>query len=131
MNQLHDKSVLIVDDDPGVLQAMKRVLAREGMQVTGLSDPLAGLKALAYSPRRFDLLITDLRMPALSGRGVLGFASAARPELPVILVTAFGGAEIEAQALNLGAFAFMEKPVAARQLVETAKRALSQAQTES
>src|SRR5436309_2741078 len=79
MNHLHDKSVLIVDDDPGVLQAMKRVLAREGMQVTGLSDPLAGLKALADSPRRFDLLITDLRMPALSGRGVLGFASAARP----------------------------------------------------
>ncbi|TMP95087.1 MAG: response regulator, partial [Verrucomicrobia bacterium] len=69
------------------------------------------------------VVITDLRMPMFSGRGVLALASAL-PELPVIILTAFGEPDVEAQALRLGAFAFLEKPVAAAQLIEVVKRAL-------
>jgi two-component system C4-dicarboxylate transport response regulator DctD len=69
------------------------------------------------------LVITDLRMPMFSGRGVLALASAL-PELPVIVITAFGGPDIQAHALRLGAFAFLEKPVAAPQLIDVVKRAL-------
>ena len=123
MDELHDKSVLVVDDDPGMLRAMSKVLAGEGMQVTGVSDPVEVVKELADSERRFDVVITDLRMPMFSGRGVLALASAL-PELPVIIITAFGGSDVEAQALRLGAFAFLEKPVAAAQLIEVVKRAL-------
>ena len=104
MDELHDKSVLVVDDDPGMLRAMSKVLAGEGMQVTGVSDPVAVVKKLADSEKRFDVVITDLRMPMFSGRGVLALASAL-PELPVIIITAFGGPDVEAQALRLGAFA--------------------------
>jgi DNA-binding NtrC family response regulator len=124
MDELHDKSVLVVDDDPGILRAMIKVLASEGMQVTGVSDPAVVVKKLADSQKRFDLLITDLRMPTFSGRGVLALASAL-PELPVIIITAFGGPDIQAQALRLGAFAFLEKPVAAPQLIDVVKRALA------
>ena len=124
MDELQDKSVLVVDDDPGMLRAMTKVLAREGMQVTGVSDPVAVVKKLADSERRFDVVITDLRMPMFSGRGVLALASAL-PELPVIIITAFGGPDVEAQTLRLGAFAFLEKPVAATQLIEVVKRALA------
>src|SRR5881392_4276864 len=120
MDELHDKSVLVVDDDPGMLRAMTKVLASEGMQVTGVSDPVAVVKKLADSEKRFDVVITDLRMPMFSGRGVLALASA----LPDIIITAFGGPDVEAQALRLGAFAFLEKPVAAAQLIEVVKRAL-------
>ena len=120
MDELHDKSVLVVDDDPGMLRAMSKVLAGEGMQVTGVSDPVAVVKKLADSEKRFDVVITDLRMPMFSGRGVLALASA----LPDIIITAFGGPDVEAQALRLGAFAFLEKPVAAAQLIEVVKRAL-------
>ena len=123
MDELHDKSVLVVDDDPGMLRAMSKVLAGEGMQVTGVSDPVAVVKKLADSEKRFDVVITDLRMPVFSGRGVLALASAL-PELPVIILTAFGEPDVEAQALRLGAFAFLEKPVAAAQLIEVVKRAL-------
>ena len=123
MDELHDKSVLVVDDDPGMLRAMSKVLAGKGMQVTGVSDPVAVVKKLADSEKRFDVVITDLRMPMFSGRGVLALASAL-PELPVIIITAFGGPDVEAQALRLGAFAFLEKPVAAAQLIEVVKRAL-------
>jgi DNA-binding NtrC family response regulator len=119
-----DKSVLVVDDDPGMLRAMIKVLGNEGMQVTGVSDPTAVAKKLAESEKGFDLVITDLRMPIFNGRGVLALASAL-PDLPVIIITAFGGQDVEAQALRLGAFAFLEKPVAAAQLIEVVRRALA------
>ena len=95
MDELQDKSVLIVDDDPGMLRAMTKVLASEGMQVTGVSDPVVVVKTLGDSKKRFDLVITDLRMPMFSGGGVLALASAL-PELPVIIITAFGGPDVEA-----------------------------------
>ena len=59
MDELQDKSVLVVDDDPGMLRAMTKVLANEGMQVTSVSDPVAVVKKLADSEKRFDLVITD------------------------------------------------------------------------
>jgi DNA-binding NtrC family response regulator len=124
MENLKNKSVLVVDDDPGMLRAMMKVLAKEGMQVTGLSDPTAVAKTLAESEPRVDLVITDLRMPMFSGRGVLALAGSL-PKLPVIIITAFGGPEVEAQALQLGAFAFLEKPVAAAELVDVVKRAIN------
>jgi DNA-binding NtrC family response regulator len=128
MDELQDKSVLVVDDDRGMLRAMTKVLASEGMQVTAVSDPLVVAKELADSEKRFDLVITDLRMPMFSGRGVLALASAL-PELPVIIITAFGGPDVEAQALRLGAFAVLEKPIAAAQLIEVVKRALARSPT--
>ena len=106
MENLRKKSVLIVDDDPGMLRAMMKVLAKEGMRVTGLSDPTGVVTTLAESEPRFDLVITDLRMPTFSGRGVLALASAL-PKLPVIIITAFGGPQVVAQALQLGAFALL------------------------
>ena len=124
MENLRNKSVLVVDDDPGMLRAMMKVLAKEGMQVTGLSDPTAVVKTLAESEPRVDLVITDLRMPMFSGRGVLALAGSL-PKLPVIIITAFGGPEVEAQALQLGAFAFLEKPVAAAEFVDVVKRAIN------
>jgi DNA-binding NtrC family response regulator len=124
MDELQDKSVLVVDDDQGMLRAMTKVLASEGMQVTSVSDPVAVVKRLADSEKRFDLVITDMRMPMFSGRGVLALTSAL-PKLPVIVITAFGGADVEAQTLGLGAFAFLEKPVSAAQLREVVRRALA------
>jgi len=124
MSDLRNKSVLVVDDDLGMLRAMTRVLSKEGMRVTGVSDPTVVLSKLMESETRFDLVITDLRMPMFSGRGVLALASAL-PELPVIIITAFGGPDAEAQAIRLGAFAFLEKPVAAAELIDVVKRALA------
>jgi DNA-binding NtrC family response regulator len=103
---------------------MTRVLSKEGMRVTGVSDPTAVAAKLMETESRFDLVITDLRMPMFSGRGVLALASAL-PELPVIIITAFGGPDAEAQAIRSGAFAFLEKPVAAAELIDVVKRALA------
>jgi len=124
MSDLRNKSVLVVDDDLGMLRAMTRVLLKEGMQVTSVSDPTVVAAKLMESETRFDLVITDLRMPMFSGRGVLALASAL-PKLPVIIITAFGGTDAKAQAIQLGAFAFLEKPVAAAEFIDVVKRALA------
>jgi DNA-binding NtrC family response regulator len=84
-----------------MLRAMAKVLAKEGMRVTGVSDSVAVVKKLADSEKRFDLVITDLRMPMFSGRGVLALSSAL-PELPVIIITAFGGPDVQASGAALG-----------------------------
>jgi two-component system, NtrC family, C4-dicarboxylate transport response regulator DctD len=125
MNTLQDKSVLIIDDDVAMLRAMSKVLSREGMRVTSLSSPVAAIKELAAPDKQFDVVITDLRMPMFSGRGVLGFASTASPGLPVIIITAFGEPDTRAQAMQLGAYAFIEKPVAATRLVEVTTQAVT------
>src|SRR5436309_13654619 len=104
MDELHDKSVLVVDDDPGMLRAMSKVLAGEGMQVTGVSDSIAGVKKLSDSEKRFDVVITDLRIAMFSVRGVLVLASAVA-ELPVIVIAAFSGPDVDAQAVRVVAFA--------------------------
>src|SRR4029077_20989993 len=124
MSDLRNKSVLVVDDDQGMLRAMTRVLSKARMRGTDVSDPTVDVSKLMESETRFDLVITDLRMRMFSGRGFLALASAL-PELPVIIITAFGGPDAEAQAIRLGAFAFLEKPVAAAELIDVVKRALA------
>ena len=124
MNPLSEKSVLIVDDDRAMLRALTKVLASEGCRVTSVDGPVAALGELSNREKRFDLLIADLRMPVLSGRGVLSFATATVPEMPVIIITAFGSPETKAEALSLGAFDFLEKPIYAGQLEEAVNRAL-------
>src|SRR5436309_15189711 len=106
MGELQGKFVLVVDDDPGMLRAMASVLARQGMQVTCVCDPVAVVKKLADSERRFDLVITDLRMPMFSGRGVVALAGSL-PILPVIIVIAFCGSDVEAQAFRLCGLSFL------------------------
>jgi FixJ family two-component response regulator len=83
------------------------------MQVTGVSEPVAVVKN-ADSEKRFDVVITDLRMPIFMGAG---FGACRCPAgIAVIIITAFGGPDVEAQTLRLGAFAF-SKPVFATQLI--------------
>src|SRR5436309_15316113 len=98
-----------------MLRAMTKVLASEGMQVTGVSDPVVVVKKLADSNKRFDLVITDLRMPMVSGRGVLALASALA-ELPVLIITAFGWPDVAAQAVRLGGFTCVKTRFDAPQL---------------
>ena len=83
------------------------------------------MERLADHQGHFDLIITDLRMPILNGRSVLGAVKAALPEVPVIVMTAFGSPEIEAECLDKGAAAFLEKPLDAPQLLAAIERVFS------
>jgi DNA-binding NtrC family response regulator len=122
---LRNKVVLVIDDDIGMFPALTKVLASEGCTVAGATDPTRAVEYILNKDRRFDLIITDLRMPGLDGTEVLDLVKQELPGTPVIIITAFSTPEAEAKARKLGVAAFLEKPVASDALLETIRRALS------
>ncbi len=117
MRSINGKSVLVVDDDAAMLRALQKVLAGEGASVATASWAGEIMERLDENQGRFDLIITDLRMPILNGESVLRAVKAALPEVPVIVVTAFGSPERQAECRKDGAAAFLEKPLDTPQLL--------------
>jgi len=113
-----DKSILIVDDDVRMLHALEKVFSRESASVTCVDLALDALKILVARPKKFDLLITDLRMPFVSGARTVSVVHGVLPELPIIVLTAFGDPDVKAECLRKGAAAFLEKPLEASLLLD-------------
>lgn len=108
------KIVLIIEDDPDVLAMMVRHLNRAGYTVITATDGMEGLKKL--DSEDYDLVITDIVMPYVSGVGVVAAAKGKHPEMPVIAVTGYGK-EPESAALEKNADMVLPKPVKMSTLV--------------
>jgi DNA-binding NtrC family response regulator len=100
-------SVLVVDDDALFRAALVRYLESEGFSVVAEGDPSAALERLEQ--RAFDLFVTDLRMPGIDGIAFIRRVRAHDPEAVCIVVTGFGTPERSIEALDAGAFWFIEK----------------------
>jgi DNA-binding NtrC family response regulator len=124
VKDLRNKSVLVIDDDAGMLRALTKALTGEGLVVAGASDSSAAVDYLIGSNCRFDVIITDLRMPGLDGIEVLDLVKSKRPNIPVIIITAYGTGAAQAAAAQLGAAAYLEKPVDTDELLTAIKSAL-------
>jgi two-component system response regulator FlrC len=115
--------ILVADDEPGLREFMVDALELEGHQVTAASDGLEASKLL--DARGFDLVITDLKMPRVGGMDIVRKVRAEQPETQVIVLTAHGTVESAVEAMKLGAFDYLQKPVASPdELSELAARAL-------
>lgn len=125
MKTLADKSVLLIDDDTRMLRALERVLADEGADVTATGWAGDAVEVLVDRRQTFDLVITDLRMPFVTGLTVVYAVHTLYPALPVIVLTAFGRAEVKAECLRQGAVALLEKPLNTAELLAAVQRALS------
>jgi two-component system, NtrC family, response regulator AtoC len=102
--------ILIVDDEAGIREFLADALADDGHDTVSAADGMQALQQL--HERAFDLMITDLRMPgALDGVDLLRKAKADLPELEVIVLTAHGTVESAVDAMKLGAFDFLQKPL--------------------
>jgi CheY-like chemotaxis protein len=117
MTSINGKSVLIIDDDAAMLRALNKVLSGEGAVVTSSFWAGEAMEHLINKPERFDLIITDLRMPILGGQAILGAVAVAFPQVPLVIITAFASPELEAECLRTGAAAFLEKPLDTPQLL--------------
>ncbi|MFW2356553.1 response regulator [Hydrogenophaga sp.] len=84
--------VLLIDDDPSLLQALGAVLKEAGHEVVAVDNAESGLTAFENSldSRPFDIVLTDLGMPGLDGRGVALRIKAMSPETPVVMITGWG-----------------------------------------
>jgi len=103
--------VLIVDDDQDFGDMVQTALDRAGYETAVINDPVEALKVLSEDPAIWDLVVTDLNMPGLSGTELIGAIRKLRADLPCVLCTGFGLDIDEQQALALGASAFRRKPV--------------------
>jgi CheY-like chemotaxis protein len=120
------KTILIIEDDVEVLDMLVRHLEHLGYHVITASDGMEGLKKL--DSEDYDLVVTDIVMPYVSGVGVVAAIKSKRPRIPVIAVTGYGK-EPEAAAMEKNADLVLTKPVRisvlkehVRELLELAER---------
>jgi two-component system response regulator HydG len=115
-------TLLVADDDPGLRESLQRTLTRAGYQVVLATDGRAALERLRGGG--MDLVLTDLKMPGLTGIEVLRAAKAIAPDVDVILLTAFGTVEEAVSAMKDGAYDFITKPFRGEQLLKLVAKAL-------
>ncbi len=114
--------LLVADDDPGLRESLERTLTREGYHVVLASDGRAALERVQTGD--FDVIVTDLKMPGLTGLELLRAAKAIAPDVDVILLTAFGTVEEAVKAMKDGAYDFLTKPFRREQLLKLVSKAL-------
>jgi two-component system response regulator FlrC len=101
--------ILVADDEAGLRAFVAEALQADGHAVSQSADGAQAAEALRRES--FDLLITDLRMPRLDGMALLRRARAEQPEMEVIVMTAHGSVDSAVEAMKLGAFDYLEKPI--------------------
>ncbi|MCJ8498979.1 hybrid sensor histidine kinase/response regulator [Desulfatitalea alkaliphila] len=116
--------VLVVDDEPAVLNAIGQTLQRLGYTVTRHTVPLAALDQFRARPEAFDLLITDMSMPQMNGHQLAREILRIRPDLPVILCTGYSNLITDETAFQTGIRAFATKPIAKKELAITVRDTL-------
>jgi DNA-binding NtrC family response regulator len=101
--------VLVVDDHELYRSAVERMLARAGYAVTAARDAHEAMQALAADA--FDLVLCDVKMPGISGLELVRQVRDVNPDLPCIVITGYGGADASLEALQAGAYWYLEKPL--------------------
>ncbi|MGH8005215.1 MAG: response regulator [Limisphaerales bacterium] len=117
--------VLVVDDEEMLRNLLARILEREGYSVSTASG---GKQALAYLEKSdFQIMVSDVKMPQMSGFELLKQAKEKYPRLAVVMMTAFGDDYTVQQALGLGADGYVAKPFKSHNLTSEVQRARQKA----
>jgi len=118
------RRILLVDDEPQVLDVCALVLSRAAFDVTAVADPLEALDRLRVEPDRFDLLITDHAMPGMTGIALASEVHVLRPALPILLSSGFMEEEAKRQTAAAGIRAVLAKPFTPAELVGAVRAVL-------
>ncbi|WP_461209790.1 sigma-54-dependent transcriptional regulator [Desulfocurvus sp. DL9XJH121] len=114
-------NILVLDDEKNYLLILEALLTDAGYDVTALSNPELGLAYLEES--EVDIVVTDMKMPELTGQDVLEHVHKNYPHIPVLIMTAFGSIESAVEAMRLGAFDYITKPFSNEELLLTLSKA--------
>jgi len=119
-------SLLVVDDDRSNLESLKKIFSKEGFRVL---SALSGKEALDLIRQHVvDVLLTDLVMPSMNGVELLKAALGRKPDLQVVLMTAYGTVDTAVNAMKEGAYDFVEKPLKRMSIVKTVRKAAEKSQ---
>jgi two-component system NtrC family response regulator len=116
------KAILVIDDDAGIRRVVEYQLQEAGHRVVTAPDGPAGLRLVESDS--IDLVVTDVRMPAMDGVELLARLRVIQPDLPVIMLTAHGTIDSAVDAMKLGAFDYLTKPFSGDQLRGSVRKAL-------
>lgn len=123
MTQSSKPRLLIVDDEADMLGLLKRALSESlDCEIQTASNGVEALKALEGTP--FDVVLADFRMPGMDGMEFLGHAKRDRPDLTVVMATAYGSIDLAVQAIKKGAYDFIAKPFDIDKLILLMEKAL-------
>ena len=114
--------ILIIDDEKNYLLILEAILEEENYTVTALSDPVMAMTYLDES--EVDVVITDMKMPGMTGQEVLEAVRKRYPYIPVMIMTAFGSIDRAVEAMKSGAFDYITKPFANDEILLSVRKAL-------
>jgi CheY-like chemotaxis protein len=117
--------VLVVDDEPALVELAEEMLAELGYEPAGLSDSAQALARFDATPDRFDLVLTDELMPGLCGTALACEIRARRPDLPIVLASGYGGPQLDERAAAAGITVRVSKPLTRAELARALAQALS------
>jgi CheY-like chemotaxis protein len=115
---------MIVDDEHPLVALAEETLAELGYEPVGFASSLAALQAFRADPKRFDLVLTDETMPDLTGTELAREIRQLRPEISIILMSGYGGAQLSERAQAAGVIEVLRKPLVRRDIAEPVARAL-------
>ena len=125
---MEKKKALVIDDEQVVLDSVSKILTSEEYTVDA---SLSGREGLDRAIReRYDIVLTDIRMPDIGGMRVLRDIKRANPSLPVVMITGYASVQSAVQAMKLGAADYLEKPFTPDQLLTSVASALEIAATQ-
>lgn len=111
------KRILVVDDEPLIRELTKDILQQKGFDVVSWGDPLSAIRMC--ESEKFDLIITDIKMPLMDGLDFVREVKTKKPDMPFIVITGHGDYDLILKALKLGAHDFVCKPFRAEVLVKS------------
>lgn len=114
--------ILIVDDEPGILQLCERLLGKAGYPTLTASTPNQAVEILSHEP--VSLLLADIRMPGMNGFQLMEIARNHHPDLTIILMTGYGTVDVAIEALRHGADSLILKPFEGAELLQSVEKAI-------
>lgn len=117
------KSILVVDDEQDVREGLRRILTRHGYHTQTAATAEEALIVMDDDP--FDLVLTDLQMPGMDGLDLLKRVKQRAPQIPVVIITAYGTTDVVIQALRQGVSDFITKPFRPSELLGILERELA------
>ncbi len=118
--------ILIVDDEPSLVKLVKQMLERQGYEVVGKTSSIEALKLFHEEPDKYDLVITDMAMPDMTGDQLAQGLIRIRPTIPVIVCTGYSDRMDEGKAMKSGIAAYARKPLVKTDLLNTVRRVLDE-----
>jgi len=120
------ETIMVVEDEPDILESTMELLKDSGYRVEGYTDGKKALTAFCQTPGEIDLVMTDMTMPGMTGEALAKELLQRRPDLPVVMCTGYNENMSETKALGMGIRRFIEKPVVNQSIADIIRSVLDE-----